>query len=249
MYSNKFLLVISKNYWGANNSEETALNFSNKFSRLMNISPENITHLIGNSVTLSCVKETISNYIIKSMSKNLFQPIFYIYINGHGNQTYDSNGDEIKSELFPSETYIDSMDELYQLPDGNLIDDELTKLMDESVYYGITNNGNCMDRPLIILISDHCSSGSMIDKTSMYFDWISFGSSLDNQDSYITGDGNVMTINLLQILENNEADIHKMSTLEMFTLLKRHMKESFIGEIQIPTLHISNDKMLDIYPF
>ena len=42
--SNKYLLVISKNYWGANTSEQTAFTFSTTFSELVNIPSTQITH-------------------------------------------------------------------------------------------------------------------------------------------------------------------------------------------------------------
>lgn len=227
--SNKYLLVISKDYWGTQTSENIAHNFSNQLATLLSIPQNQITQLIGNNVSLNSVKETIYSFVHNSLLENPILPHLYIYINGHGNQTIDANGDEI-----------DRQDELYQLPDGNLVDDELTSLLDTAVF-----NSSAFERPLICIISDHCSSGSMIDKTQLYFDWVSFGSSLDNQDSFVSGDGNVMTFCLMQVLEANKDILKQLTVLQLFDLLHNEMKNSFIGELQTPTLHISNNSLMN----
>jgi hypothetical protein len=240
--SNKYLLVISKNYWGANTSEQTAFIFSTTFSELVNIPPTQITHLIGNNVTVSSVKNTIYNFVYDSLANRHYNPILYIYMNGHGNQTIDANGDEIKNNLEETqyETQIDDKDELYQLPDGNLLDDDLTDIINSAVFYS-----NSIERPLIVLISDHCSSGSMLDKLHInYFDWISIGSSTDTEDAYITGDGNVMTMNLLNMLKEHKDELPNLTTLSFYQLLDKEMKTSFIGELQHASLHISSKFLL-----
>jgi hypothetical protein len=72
----------------------------------------------------------------------------------------------------------------------------------------------------------------MIDKGTIHFDWISFG-------SYITGDGNVMTMNLLEVLKNNKTKIHDFTALEIY----------IFGDIQSVTIHVSDFDKLDIHPF
>jgi hypothetical protein len=238
--SSKYLLVISKDYWGTQTSEHIANDFSKQISSLLKIPDNHVTSLIGDKVTLQSVKNTVYNFVNSSLLENPFQPHLYIYINGHGNQTIDANGDEIQQEVHSNETFIDAQDELYQLPDGNLIDDEFTKIIDSAVF-----ESNAFDRPFICIISDHCSSGSMIDKTQLYYDWISIGSSLDNQDSFVSGDGNVMTYCLMNVLEANKDILHEMSTINFFNLLHNEMKHSFIGELQTPTLHISHSTMMN----
>jgi hypothetical protein len=156
----------------------------------------------------------------------------------------DANGDEIKQLTDNNETSIDGQDELYQLPDGNLTDDELTSIIDRGVLYG-----GAFSRPFVCIFSDHCSSGSMIDKSQLYFDWISFGSSLDNQDSFIGGDGNIMTFCLMNVLEANKSILNDMTSLNLFTLLSNEMKNSFIGELQSPTFHISHSSMMNFKLF
>lgn len=242
--SSKYLLVISKDYWGTQTSEKIATDFSKQLATQIHIPDNHITHLIGNNVSLQKVKDTIYSFINTSLLDNPHEPKLYIYINGHGNQTIDANGDEVTQVVDSNETNIDGQDELYQLPDGNLIDDELTGIIDNAVLHS-----SAFSRPFVCIISDHCSSGSMIDKTQMYYDWISIGSSLDNQDSFVSGDGNVMTYCLMNVLEANKDILSEMTALNLFTFLNNEMKSSFIGELQSPTFHISHSSMMNIKLF
>lgn len=242
--SSKYLLVISKDYWGTQTSETIAKTFSKQLATQIHIPDSHITHLIGNDVSLQKVKDTVYSFINTSLLDNPHDPKLYIYINGHGNQTIDANGDELQQVVDSNESNIDSQDELYQLPDGNLMDDELTHIIDNAVLHSST-----FSRPFVCIISDHCSSGSMIDKTQMYFDWISIGSSLDNQDSFVSGDGNVMTFCLMNVLETNKDTVRDMTSLNLFTLLSNEMKNSFVGELQSPTFHISHSSMMNITLF
>lgn len=242
--TSKYLLVISKDYWGTQSSENIANAFSKQLSSLINIPSNNITHLIGNDVNLTKLKDALYTFVNKSLLDNAHEPRLYIYINGHGNQTMDANGDEIKQNIENLEISIDGQDELYQLPDGNLIDDEFTQIIDNGVL-----NSSTFVRPVICIISDHCSSGSMIDKTHLYFDWISIGSSLDNQDSFVNGDGNVMTQCLMNVLDTNKNTLNHMTPLRLFTLLDNEMKTSFIGELQSPTFHVSHSSMINFNIF
>lgn len=242
--SSKYLLVISKDYWGTQTSEKIAREFSKQLSTQIHIPDSHITHLIGNDVSLQKVKDTIFSFINTCLLDNPHEPKLYIYINGHGNQTMDANGDEVTQVVDSNETNIDGQDELYQLPDGNLIDDEFTQIIDNAVL-----NSSAFSRPFVCIISDHCSSGSMIDKTQLYFDWISIGSSLDNQDSFVNGDGNVMTFCLMNVLEANKDILSEMTALNLFTFLNNEMKNSFIGELQSPTFHISHASMMNMALF
>jgi len=231
----KYLLTISKDYWNTLTSESIAKDFSTKLSTLINIPPSNIHYLIGNDVTLLNVKNTLYTFIKTSLLNSTKDSKLYIYINGHGNQVPDSNGDELIQQNYINESPIDNNDEIYQLPDGNLIDDELTEILDKAVY-----DSGIQYRPFIFLISDHCSSGSMLDKTQRYFDWASIGSSLDYQDSFVTGDGNVMTWCLINVLYKHKDTLPTLTAFSLFTLLHNEMKNSFIGQLQSPTFHISH---------
>lgn len=242
--SSKYLLVISKDYWGTQTSEQIAKSFSEQLSNLISIPQSHIKHLIGNDVSLTRVKDTIYTFVNQALLDNPHEPKLYIYINGHGNQTMDANGDELQTNTEINETHIDGQDELYQLPDGNLVDDELTRIIDNAVL-----NSNAFSRPFVCIISDHCSSGSMIDKSQLYYDWISIGSSLDNQDSFVSGDGNVMTFCLMNVLETNKENLSELTSLNIFTLLSEEMKNSFIGELQSPTFHISHSSMMNFKLF
>lgn len=241
----KFLLVISKNYWGADKSEETAFKFLNSFSKFADIKAQNIKTLIGNEVNVSSVKKTLYDFIYSNYQINSLGH-FYIYINGHGNQIQDTNNDEKIIVLSEDETTKDHLDEIYQLPDGHLVDDEITNILTNA----IKNKQSSLlsenyTKPFIFLISDHCSSGSMIDNlpdNDSLFNWITIGSSLDNQDSLMTGDGNVMTINFLNLLSKINNDV---SAVEFNSMLQKEMKESFVGDLQTATFHISNKDMLE----
>lgn len=242
--SSKYLLVISKDYWGTQTSETIAKAFSTQLQTVLRIPESNVKHLIGNDVSLSRVKDTIYSFVNTSLLDNPHEAKLYIYINGHGNQTMDANGDEIRQNVTNNETTIDGQDELYQLPDGNLVDDELTGIIDNAVL-----NSSTFTRPFVCIISDHCSSGSMIDKTQLYFDWISIGSSLDNQDSFVSGDGNVMTFCFMNVIESNKDILQELTALNIFTYLNNEMKNSFIGDLQSPTFHISDSSMMNIKLF
>ena len=231
--TSKYLLVISKDYWGTQTSEKTALTFSKNFQELIGIPSDNVTKLIGKDVYLTKVKDSIYSFVYNSLLDNQVNARLYIYINGHGNQITDTNGEEI-----------DGNDELYQLPDGNLVDDELTHIIDKAVF-----NSNVLNRPVICLISDHCSSGSMIDKTQQYFDWISIGSSLDNQDSFVSGDGNVMSCCLLNVLNTRKNNLSNLTPPEFFEYLVIEMKNSFIGDLQQCTFHMSSDDLENLKLF
>lgn len=237
---NLSLLIISKNYWGANMSEKTANRVKQVFSKITD--DDKIDYLMGNCVNINTIKKKLEDWV---SSKYKTSKIMFIYINGHGNQIRDNNGEES-----------DNLDELLQLPDGNILDDEFTETINKCINIDRGNKYiNLEDKngkPIVFLISDHCSSGSMLDKRNdLKYNWITIGSSLDNQDSLMTGDGNVMTIFLLDIMDdlikNNK--IKDITTDELFNELKKTMLESFVGEIQIPTLNVSSEEMRNIKPF
>jgi hypothetical protein len=231
------LLVVSRNYWGANMSEKTAIMFTEKFKEFMCLDDTCITKMIGGSVSVSGVKDTLYKVVRGVMERGYDRPVLYVYMNGHGNQVTDTSGDEMIGVMCSGETIKDSMDEVYQLPDGNVLDDDITDIIQR----GVVESGSD-GRLLVVFISDHCSSGSMIDKKLVDYDWVSIGSSLDNQDSYMTGDGNVMTCNLLSVLGKN--GLKKCSAIEVYRLLEEEMKGSFIGDMQSCTIHVSSEEML-----
>lgn len=226
------LLIISKNYWGANMSEKTAYRVKEIFSNF--IENDKIDSLIGDGVNTITVKNKLKDWIKEKCSNS---KIMFIYINGHGNQTLDRNGEEK-----------DNFDELLQLPDGNILDDEFTDIINRSV----TKYEETKEKPIIFLISDHCSSGSMLDNIpNLNYNWITIGSSLDYQDSLMTGDGNVMTTFLLDIINDliKKNKLVDITTIELYDTLRKQMLESFVGELQVPTLNVSCEKMYNTKPF
>jgi hypothetical protein len=246
----KFLLVISKNYWGAIKSEETAINFLNLFSKYLEIPDKNIFNLINSNLNINIIKKSLYDFIYFNYKQFYDSKCkFYIYMNGHGNQIYDTNQDEI-IKINEEESIKDNLDEIYQLPDGIISDDEITNIITDAIKDAIKDVNKYSKKPFICMISDHCSSGSMIDNIKDpildIFDWVTYGSSLDNQDSLMTGDGNVMTMNLLNLLIklNKENNLKYITANEFNILLQKEMKESFIGDLQTATFHVSNKNML-----
>lgn len=122
-----------------------------------------------------------------------------IYYFGHGNQIRDVNGDEL-----------DGKDEIWSTQ--NILDDEISYIFE---------NINVNSR--LYLISDSCSSGSMIDNKINNKNWVSISSSNDIQDSLTSSEGGVFTCwglipclkdSLLNLNINNKIflspnDIHK----------------------------------------
>lgn len=99
--------------------------------------------------------------------------IAFIYYLGHGNQTRDLNGDEA-----------DGMDELWCLRSGErILDDEISL-----IFKDIPENSK------VILISDSCSSGTMIDVKLNHANWITYSSCADHENAFCSFDGGIVTI-------------------------------------------------------
>jgi hypothetical protein len=231
------LLVISKDYWQTTQSVNTSQKFINVFVNKLNISNEAITQLIGPSVNVQNTKVTLYNYVKSKCAQSIngTKLHLYIYINGHGNQISDTNSEES-----------DNKDEIYQLPDGYISDDEFTDIINQAVI-----DSKIVFNPFVLFISDHCSSGSMLDKTTsskskLQFDWITIGSCFDYEDSYTSGDGNVMTFNLLNIIEHlTDLQIKNIEAIDLFRMLDSEMKSSFIGELQNVTINFSDKRLIN----
>jgi hypothetical protein len=99
--------------------------------------------------------------------------IAFIYYFGHGDQIKDLNGDEE-----------DGMDEYWVLYGGG-------RMLDDDISY-MFNTMKPTNK--LILWSDSCSSGTMIDVKLNSKNWITYTSCRDCQDSYTTFDGGVATI-------------------------------------------------------
>jgi hypothetical protein len=99
--------------------------------------------------------------------------VVFIYYLGHGNQTRDVNGDEE-----------DGMDELWVLRSGErILDDEISL-----IFKDIPANSK------VVLISDSCSSGTMIDVKLNSKNWVTFSSCKDDQNAFCSFDGGIVTI-------------------------------------------------------
>ena len=147
---------------------------------------------------------------------------------GHGNQVADVG--------VPDEQ--DGLDEVYQLPEGNIVDDDLTTLANRMQKDGF-----------LLLICDFCSSGTMLDSALALpgVDWVNISSCLPVEDSYTSGDGNVMLRCLTDLLES--IDVTSLTTREVNLELCCAMRGSFIGELQHPCVSVSNDILWEEKPF
>ena len=211
----KKLLVIARDYWGTVKAVETATKFS--IFMKQNIGVSDVKEITGDFVTRTQIMMAIEEFVESVNCEP--DSVGYIYMAGHGNQIND-NGD--------SED--DGCDEVYSLPDGNITDYWLICVLKK-----YTNHSS-----IIVLISDHCCSGSMLDTKENSAKWISIGSSLDHEDSYASGDGNVMTITLLDYLKSlNIEELKSLTPRILKEKLHEGMQTSFIGDLQHVSVHAS----------
>ena len=112
-----------------------------------------------------------------------------IFYNGHGDQKPDLNKDEN-----------DGKDEFWRLMGGGVILDDDLSLFFNKIH----------DKSFLFLISDCCSSGTMLDIKLNNRPWICLSSCNDNEDSLASSAGGIFTIfGLLPAISkyNNLADI------------------------------------------
>jgi hypothetical protein len=64
---------------------------------------------------------------------------------------------------------------------------------------------------------------------------------LDYEDSFSSGDGNVMIFVLISLLEKEKDNLCNLSVIDLKTKLELAMKESFIGDLQHPCVSVSDD--------
>lgn len=249
----RFLLVVSRNYWGSSVSESTASAFARRFGALLRIPEVSVQHLVGAAVTPDAVRSALRGFVTQGLASagEDRASTFYIYMNGHGTQQFDAEGDEA---LLPG---ADASDEAYMLPEGLLRDDDITSLLNGAICAGIRER-RCPPprRPLVVLISDHCCSGSMLDRSeeTQNYDWISVGSSQDAQDSYASGQGHVMTGQLLEVLDAVAAQgpeaLFDLTAAELQRHLGEAMRNSIVGGLQESSVHASAGAPLEaLRPF
>ena len=127
------------------------------------------SELIGREINHISVKKKlmhVANYLKEPNRKAM------IYYNGHGNQTRDTNSDEA-----------DGKDEYWSLMGGGImLDDEI------SLIFNSINEDS-----FLFMVSDCCSSGTMIDRSLNNRPWILLSSSQDNQDSLASSSGGIFT--------------------------------------------------------
>ena len=177
---------------------------------------EQVVELYGDQVTTGTTRALLASFL------EACQPDqdAVVYVACHGNQFPDLNGDES-----------DGLDEAMTLPDGIVLDDALCDIV--STHWA--------DRPgrMLVFISDHCSSGSMLDHPSCT-SWVSVGATLDPQDALVDGDGSLLSQCICQVLAQ------RPSTLGQFRdCLAETMRESWAGELQVPSFHAGSPACWD----
>jgi hypothetical protein len=164
---------------------------------------------------LNALKE-VANFL-----KHDGKRIAFIYYYGHGNQVKDYNGDES-----------DGKDEYWALyGGGNVLDDEISE-----IFKHIPKHSK------LILWSDSCSSGTMIDRPLNSANWITYTSCRDCQDALTTFDGGVATIwafmpILKECMEKREyiPKIYYAKMVERLKIMTQHMQFNYGNEEVIQT--------------
>ena len=193
--SNKHLLILAKDYWSNTFCEHTALYFSNKFSNLVNIPDNQITHHVGAD---TCnVKNIISQFVQKTLNNNdnnnNNNHILYIYLGGYYNSIFDSDGNDNSND-----SYVINSDIIQQIN-------------------GLIYSSSCRERPLIVFISNNSSTYTLINHLIyLYFDVICLGSSLEYKDSYQDTQYDNVIISLLNSLEKNKDTLHELTAIQLF---------------------------------
>lgn len=114
--------------------------------------------------------------------------------------------------------------EYWQTPNGNVDQIKISQLINEL-------------KPLVIIISDSCSSEHMVNSKFIKNPYISLGATMDDQDAMMSGDGGLFTLELCKIINGIDPN---------FTFADLFYK-IFDNKIDIETFSIkySSDKLLD----
>lgn len=181
----------------------------------------NITMLTGIQYKKNLVMTELRN-----IADYLKQPhnVGLVYVAGHGDWQRDRNGDEK-----------DGMDEVWKTHYRETItDDEIS-----SIFQTIHPTS------YLIVISDTCSSGTILDlQFSKNENCVAISSCQDYQDSLQTGDGSVMSVNLFEILKEKPIVTYN----ELKEKLREKMK-SYIGDMQKEIVNVSNISLWNIRCF
>ncbi len=158
-----------------------------------------------------------SNVLIemRNMADFLKQPhnVGLIYVAGHGDWQQDQTGDEE-----------DGMDEVWKTHyKESIVDDEITSIF-----------SNIHTTSYLVVISDTCSSGTILDmQFSKNQNCVAISSCQDYQDSLQTGDGSVMSYCLMNILKTKPTYAEIKSKL-------RQLMSDYIGDLQTELINVSN---------
>ena len=141
--------------------------------------PQSTTALIGSKLTRKAFKSKYAAALTNLAEPNTRVVVCMV---GHGSQFADHDGDES-----------DGWDEGFLTANGVLKDDELTDMLNRVAVHSTS---------LLILVSDHCSSGTMLDKQRSRpgKNWVNIASSQPKEDSFEVREGTAMLCSLLKYL-------------------------------------------------
>jgi hypothetical protein len=147
---------------------------------------ESVVRLVGGAATPAAVADAIRGAVSHLAIPDSRAVIYY---NGHGDQIRDApNGDERGG---------DGRDEVWRLPRGGILtDDAITAIIDAAP---------CAPSSFVTLVSDSCSSGTMIDDTAAAgagagprsagaANWCCIAACSPTQSALGTADGGVFTL-------------------------------------------------------
>lgn len=226
------ILLVSTNYSGHLQTYQS-INDGRRFIGTLSdlgVEIESVTSLIGKKATLANIKTELPRFLNKVERSNSKRGI--VYLAGHGDQMVDRDGDEK-----------DGMDEFWLTDDrARLSDDYLsTEIERESSLFGYQS--------IYMVISDHCSSGTMVDKSiAKKSRWISIGACRDRQSAIMTGDGGVMTQSLIKALLHAHEKDGNLQNLAIESLEKQmeSIEKEDWSHIQDISFRYSHDHLREL---
>lgn len=217
--SRRHALVCGCNYsgsWQTYQSEADAVRFADLLQTAYAF--DSIQRNIG---IAECTRDRLLSALQTFASQcNSADCVGVVYMAGHGTQIADRSGDES-----------DGRDEAWQTSDRRVIsDDELTKVF-KAVH----------PMARLVVVSDTCHSGTMLDDTGTARKWVSIGAARDHQSALQCGDGSVLTMHLIDLLSKR----NDWTWSELSDALRDNVRNSFVGNLQQPLLVCSDEKLLD----
>lgn len=212
-----------------------ASNYSGSWTLYQSVNDANkMKQVFENQYDIEDIKMYVNeNYIrsnvipaMKLLARKLKQnnQIGIIYCAGHGDWARDRNGDEM-----------DGMDEMWKTHrHESILDDEIA-----NIFHDIHPSSQ------LIVISDTCSSGTVLDlQFNNHINCIAVSSCQDPQDSLQTGDGSVMSYLLMKIIVKNPLITYKNLKIKLEAKMKK-----YVGDMQKCNINVSREELWDLSIF